>query len=145
MDYPLSSSIADLCLQLPLSSDLLLSDPNSGWNKMKNFSLTHKLHILLTGEKVAALHMIFHLIVYSLFLSLSVQIYCASLQDFSRLLFLILALWLVYLVLNVVLVSPIYVSSLVFSPSWLETVAWDTKLVKKYSNSKQKRILSSFD
>ncbi len=120
--YELDNRCWALCRHLLANSFLLLSVDISGLQMMYSFSLRHRLHLLLAGEYGLPLSIIFHAIVYSVPLSFSDQMWWLRVVAFLWRLLLKLLLCALYRVLNVLLVSPMYVSLLLLS--CLVTVAW---------------------
>ena len=78
----------------------------SGLKIIKNFSLVHRLQLLVTGLKGLARLTIFQPISYCMFWSSSSQIYFESFVEFLGFLVLKLDLWFLHLSLKLVAVNP---------------------------------------
>ena len=121
----LPNSSLSLCLHVLYNSLRLLRVAPSGENMIRYFSFKHSWQVLVTGLKTLPLAKIFHDISYGTPSLFSSQMYLlrvvALFPSFSCLKS---YMCLLYLILNVPPVSPVYVSSVCVSVR--TTVAWYT-------------------
>ena len=111
-----------LCFCMRIQVLCLLSDDNSGWWMISNFSLRQRLHLLLVllqGDVDERMH---HEIKWSMLFSLQVQICLLSLVEFLCFVCQNDVVWFLYLVLKSFSVGPMYVSVVLLSLR--VTVAW---------------------
>ena len=104
------------------SSLCLLSDDNSGWRMINNFSLKQRLHLLLAPLQGDLDERICHKINWSMLFSLRVQICLLSLVELLCFVCWNDAVWFLYQVFKPFAVSPMYISVVLLSLRVM--VAW---------------------
>ena len=117
-----SRSLCFRCLQVLKISCLLLRLLLSLLYKMWNFSFRQRRHFLVIGLKLGALSIKSHLRVKSIFLSFSSQTWALRLVLCLSFSFLMSLLCLYHLSLNLLPVSPVYVSVLPLTVSVTEAL-----------------------
>ena len=111
MDLDFLSNVACLCLQQDANSFLLFNVAKCGLKIMKYFSLVHNWHVPETGENGGALLTNFHVIVYVFWSFFNFHMCWLKVVEFLCFSCLNEDLCPPHLVLNVVAVSPMYVST----------------------------------